>query len=68
VNPPENPTFPLKLGLKDNELALQAGRDTGVPMPMAAVIREQHLAAIAKGYGEHDWAALGNYIATTAGL
>ena len=68
VNPPENPTFPLKLGLKDIELALQAGRETGVTMPMAAVIREQHLAAIAKGYGEHDWAALGNYIATTAGL
>jgi 3-hydroxyisobutyrate dehydrogenase-like beta-hydroxyacid dehydrogenase len=68
VNPPGNPTFPLKLGLKDIELALQAGGDTSVPMPMAAVIREQHLAAIAKGYGERDWAALGNYIATTAGL
>jgi 3-hydroxyisobutyrate dehydrogenase-like beta-hydroxyacid dehydrogenase len=68
VHPPENPTFPLKLGLKDVELALQAGGDTGVPMPMAAVIREQHLAAIAKGYGEHDWASLGNYIAATAGL
>jgi len=35
---------------------------------MAAVIREQHLAAIARGYGERDWAGLGNYIAETAGL
>jgi hypothetical protein len=37
-------------------------------MPMAGIIREQHLAAIAQGYGDHDWAALGEYIATTAGL
>jgi len=68
IDPPSNPTFPLKLGLKDVELALQAGGDTGVPMPMAAVMREQHLAAIGRGYGEHDWAALGNYIADAAGL
>ncbi|OGA11025.1 MAG: hypothetical protein A2W68_11050 [Betaproteobacteria bacterium RIFCSPLOWO2_02_64_14] len=63
-----HPTFPLKLGLKDVELALEAGSDTRVPMPMAGVIREQHLAAIAQGYGDHDWAALGEYIAATAGL
>jgi 3-hydroxyisobutyrate dehydrogenase-like beta-hydroxyacid dehydrogenase len=62
VAPPQNPTFTLRLGMKDVELALQAGDDTAVPMPMAAVIREQHIAAIAKGYGERDWAALGNYI------
>lgn len=62
------PTFPLKLGLKDVDLALEAGSETGVPMPMAGVIREQHLAAIAQGYGDHDWAALGEYIAASAGL
>jgi 3-hydroxyisobutyrate dehydrogenase-like beta-hydroxyacid dehydrogenase len=62
------PTFPLKLGLKDLELALEAGRETNVPMPMAGVIREQHLAAIAQGYGEQDWAALGEFIAARAGL
>jgi 3-hydroxyisobutyrate dehydrogenase-like beta-hydroxyacid dehydrogenase len=61
-------TFPLKLGLKDVELALQAARDTHVPMPMADVIREQHLAAIDQGYGEQDWAALGEFIAQQAGL
>jgi 3-hydroxyisobutyrate dehydrogenase-like beta-hydroxyacid dehydrogenase len=62
------PTFPLKLGLKDVDLALEAGSETSVPMPMAGVIREQHLAAIAQGYGDHDWAALGEYIAANAGL
>jgi len=62
------PTFPLRLGLKDVELALEAGSDTRVPMPMAGIIREQHLAAIAQGYGDRDWAALGEYLASKAGL
>lgn len=67
IEQPE-PTFPLRLGLKDVELALTAGDETGVPMPMASVIREQHAAAIEHGYGERDWTALGNYIAEQAGL
>jgi 3-hydroxyisobutyrate dehydrogenase-like beta-hydroxyacid dehydrogenase len=68
IEKPQNPTFTLKLGMKDIDLALQAGGQTGVPMPMAAVIREQHVAAISQGYGDDDWAALGNYIARSAGL
>jgi 3-hydroxyisobutyrate dehydrogenase-like beta-hydroxyacid dehydrogenase len=65
---PQQVTFPLKLGLKDVELALQAGIDSVVPMPLASILRQQHLAAIADGYGNRDWAALGNYIAHCAGL
>lgn len=61
-------TFPLRLGLKDVELALAAGSDTGVPMPAARLLREQHLDAIASGFGEQDWAALGEYLAQRAGL
>jgi 3-hydroxyisobutyrate dehydrogenase-like beta-hydroxyacid dehydrogenase len=68
LEPPDKPTFTLTLGMKDIELALAAGGETRVPMPMAALIREQHLAAINQGYGDHDWAALGNYIARSAGL
>ena len=68
IEKPAQATFTLKLGLKDVELALQAGIDTGVSMPTAALIRDQHLAAIARGYGDRDWAALGNYIAESAGL
>jgi 3-hydroxyisobutyrate dehydrogenase-like beta-hydroxyacid dehydrogenase len=64
---PTHPTFPLRLGLKDVELALAAAADTGVPMPSAALIREQHLAALAHGYGDKDWAELGNWIAEAAG-
>ena len=61
-------TFPLKLGLKDVELALAAAADSGVSLPTADLIREQHLAAIADGFGEKDWAALGEFIARRAGL
>lgn len=68
LEPPAHPTFPLTLGRKDVELALEAGRDTGVPMPAAETLHDQHVAAIAAGYGEGDWAALGNYIAACAGL
>ena len=64
-NPPQ-PTFPLRLGLKDVELALQTATDLGVPLPSAELMREQHLAAIAHGYGERDWAALGTYIMDSA--
>ena len=63
---PANPTFPLNLGLKDVELALQAAADLKVPMPTAELLRAQHLAAIAAGYGERDWAALGTYLMDSA--
>jgi 3-hydroxyisobutyrate dehydrogenase-like beta-hydroxyacid dehydrogenase len=65
---PAEATFTLKLGMKDVELALQAGNDTAVPLPLAALLRTQHLAAIAHGYGDKEWASLGNYIAESAGL
>lgn len=60
-------TFTLNLGLKDVELALEAAEDAGVGVPLAALLRDQHRAAIARGYGEQDWAALGNYIMDNAG-
>jgi 3-hydroxyisobutyrate dehydrogenase-like beta-hydroxyacid dehydrogenase len=68
LEPPSRPTFALNLGAKDVELAREAARDAGVPMPFADVLKDQHLAAIAAGYGEGDWAALGNYIAERAGV
>jgi len=65
---PARPTFPLRLGLKDVELAIAAARETAVPLPSAALIRDQHLAAIAHGYGDKDWAELGTWIAAQAGI
>lgn len=63
---PDNPTFTLKLGLKDVELALQTAADLGLSLPSAELLRAQHRSAIAQGYGERDWAALGTFIMDSA--
>lgn len=63
---PHAPTFPLTLGLKDVELALQTAADLDVPLPSAQLIREQHVRAIAHGYGARDWAAAGTYLMDSA--
>ncbi|HEX2829379.1 MAG TPA: NAD(P)-dependent oxidoreductase [Burkholderiales bacterium] len=68
IDKPAEATFTVKLGLKDVELALQVAGDTGVPLPLGELMREQHLGAIARGYGEREWASVGNYIAEKAGL
>jgi 3-hydroxyisobutyrate dehydrogenase-like beta-hydroxyacid dehydrogenase len=60
--------FAMPLGLKDVELALEAGGDTQVPLPLAGLIREHVVAALAQGYANKDWAALAQLIAKDAGL
>ncbi len=58
----------LALGLKDNRLVLDAGRDLSVPLPVASVVRDQMLAAIAAGNAELDWASLSDTAIRNAGL
>ena len=62
------PAFSLALGLKDVELAREAAAENGMALPTADLLRDQHVAAIAAGFGEKDWAALGEFIARRAGL
>lgn len=62
------PGFKLKLGLKDIRLALAAGEQANVPLPLASVIRDQALAGIANGLGEKDWSSLSLTAARNAGL
>lgn len=59
--------FRLPLGLKDVRLALSAGEARNVPMPLANVLRDQLIEAIAHGDGELDWAALATVAARHAG-
>jgi 3-hydroxyisobutyrate dehydrogenase-like beta-hydroxyacid dehydrogenase len=67
LDEPVQPTFPLRLGLKDVELAVEAGHDSGLSLPLAALLRTQHLAAIERGYGEREWASLAHFIAESSG-
>jgi 3-hydroxyisobutyrate dehydrogenase-like beta-hydroxyacid dehydrogenase len=60
--------FKMPLGLKDVTLALDAARAATVPMPVASVIRDHMIAALARGYGDFDWSALGELAALNAGL
>jgi 3-hydroxyisobutyrate dehydrogenase-like beta-hydroxyacid dehydrogenase len=60
--------FKLRLGLKDVDFALEAAHDTAVPMPLASLLRDHYLSAIAHGRGDADWAALAEVVANDAGL
>jgi 3-hydroxyisobutyrate dehydrogenase-like beta-hydroxyacid dehydrogenase len=60
--------FKLKHGLKDIRLALQAGDEVAVPLPLASLMRDHYLSAVARGWEEIDWAALAKVSAVNAGL
>jgi 3-hydroxyisobutyrate dehydrogenase-like beta-hydroxyacid dehydrogenase len=62
------PGFKVPLGLKDNRLLLAAAEEAAVPMPMASLVRDQFLAAVAQGFSELDWAAIARISAGNAGL
>jgi 3-hydroxyisobutyrate dehydrogenase-like beta-hydroxyacid dehydrogenase len=60
--------FKMHLGLKDMGLVLAAGSSAEVPMPLASLLRDQMLAAVAQGRGDLDWSALAALAAERAGL
>jgi 3-hydroxyisobutyrate dehydrogenase-like beta-hydroxyacid dehydrogenase len=60
--------FKLRLGFKDLRLAQEAAEGAAVPMPLAGVLRDRYLAAMARGEGDLDWAALARISALQAGL
>ncbi|HBB87230.1 MAG TPA: 6-phosphogluconate dehydrogenase [Blastocatellia bacterium] len=60
--------FKLPLGFKDNRLLLAAAEEATVPMPMASLIHDRFLAALALGLGESDWAAIARVSYDNAGL
>jgi 3-hydroxyisobutyrate dehydrogenase-like beta-hydroxyacid dehydrogenase len=50
--------FRLRLGLKDVDLALEAGEAAALQMPFASVLRDRFLVAIARGLEDKDWSAV----------
>ena len=59
--------FAVPLALKDVRLALAEAESAAVPMPSVSVVRDRMLTAIARGYAELDWTALGLIAAEEAG-
>ena len=60
--------FRLPLGLKDINLTLKTASDVHVPMPMADLIRNRFISAIARGRDNLDWGALAQGASDDAGL
>jgi 3-hydroxyisobutyrate dehydrogenase-like beta-hydroxyacid dehydrogenase len=60
--------FALPLGLKDVRLVLQAAEAMSVPMPIASVVRDRFITAMARGHQEKDWSVIGRIAAEDAGL
>jgi len=59
--------FKARLGLKDIRLALAAADAVTTPLPVASVVRDSLIDAIAHGDGEKDFAVLGQVSARRAG-
>lgn len=64
----ESAGFGLRLGLKDVRLALTAAESVDVALPVASLVRDHMLTAIARGFDKHDWSVLGQLAAENAGL
>jgi len=60
--------FALPLGLKDVNLARSASAGLGVEMPTAELLKAQYDQAMAWGWQDKDWAAIGEVSAKKAGV
>jgi 3-hydroxyisobutyrate dehydrogenase-like beta-hydroxyacid dehydrogenase len=60
--------FKLHLGLKDVNLALAAAGELEVPLPLASMVHDHLVEAMASGLGDKDWSALASLAAAKAGL
>jgi 3-hydroxyisobutyrate dehydrogenase-like beta-hydroxyacid dehydrogenase len=60
--------FKLPLGMKDNRLLLAAAEQASVPMPLASLVRDRFVTAMAQGWAESDWASIARLSAQGAGL
>lgn len=62
------PGFKLVLGLKDVRLALAAGEAAHAPLPIASVLRDDFLDAVAHGQSDQDWSSVAEVSRRRAGL
>jgi 3-hydroxyisobutyrate dehydrogenase-like beta-hydroxyacid dehydrogenase len=60
--------FKLPLGFKDNRLVLAAAEEASVPMPVASLVHDRFVAAMAQGLANSDWAAIARITYQNAGL
>ena len=59
--------FAAPLGLKDVRLALSAGDNLRVPLPLASLLRDRFLTLLARGGESLDWSAIAQVAAADSG-
>jgi 3-hydroxyisobutyrate dehydrogenase-like beta-hydroxyacid dehydrogenase len=60
--------FALRLGLKDARLVLEAAEQLAAPMPLASLIRDRFVSAMAHGQADLDWSSVARVAARDAGI
>ena len=60
--------FKMPLGFKDNRLVLAAAEEVSVPMPIASLVHDRFVAALAQGLENADWSAIAQIAYESAGL
>ena len=60
--------FRVRLHRKDLGIALDAARELGVPLPIAALVEQWETGLIARGHGDEDVSVIGRMVREQAGL
>jgi 3-hydroxyisobutyrate dehydrogenase-like beta-hydroxyacid dehydrogenase len=60
--------FKLSLGTKDAGLTLAAAKELEAALPLASVVHDHFIEALAKGWADKDWSSLALLAAERAGL
>jgi 3-hydroxyisobutyrate dehydrogenase-like beta-hydroxyacid dehydrogenase len=60
--------FALRLGFKDVRLVLEAAGEFAAPMPLASLIHDNFLSAMAHGQGDQDWSSVIRVAARNAAI
>jgi len=60
--------FALTLGLKDARLVVATADELTAPMPLASLLKDHFLAALAAGQSDQDWCSMAKVAARNAGL
>jgi 3-hydroxyisobutyrate dehydrogenase-like beta-hydroxyacid dehydrogenase len=65
---PSPAAFAAPLGFKDIKLALAAGEELRVPLPLASLLRDRFVSLLAHGGETLDWSAIGKLSMRDAGV
>lgn len=60
--------FKLRWGYKDAGLVLAAAKDLQTPLPVASLVHDHYMEAMARGLADKDWSLLAELAAERAGL